>query len=171
MILCNGVVIVSPCDFGIRHIDITKYRKSISTIFSSLKWHNVNINAMKTYSAILDLLHAYRRTSPEMSVIKPDCVIKDDNVITHEQKNMGNGLLIVPPHKFEHRYVLLRSIIWTLSIVLMFLWSQIRRVMDKVQIIDRSVTAPSSKTFRDESSICIPEVMSMRRGSWVMMSS
>jgi hypothetical protein len=30
------------------------------------------------------------------------------------------------------------------------LWLQNIRTMDKVQIIDRSNTAPSSKTFRDE---------------------
>jgi hypothetical protein len=30
------------------------------------------------------------------------------------------------------------------------LWLQNIRLMDKVQIIDRSNTAPSSKTFRDE---------------------
>jgi hypothetical protein len=51
---------------------------------------------MIIHPAILDL-------SPEMSLIKPDCV-KDDDVITHELKAMGNSL-IIQPHKFEHECV------------------------------------------------------------------
>jgi hypothetical protein len=61
--------------------------------------------------------------------------------------------------------ILLRSILWTLPIVSMFcnhnisrdgslletLWLQNTETMDKVQRIDHSNTAPSSKTFRDES--------------------
>jgi hypothetical protein len=53
---------------------------------------------MKIHPAILEFENAYRRTSPEMSFIKPDYVIKDDDAIKHAQEIMGNGLLIVPPH-------------------------------------------------------------------------
>jgi hypothetical protein len=66
-----------------------------------------------------------------------------------------------------HHLLLLRSIIWTLSIVPRFckhtvlgdepslemLFLQNLGTMDKVQIIDCSNTAPSSKTFRDEPSL------------------
>jgi hypothetical protein len=60
--------------------------------------------------------------------------------------------------------MLLWSILWTLSIVSMFcnhdvlrdgssletMWLQNVETIDKVQRIDSSNTAPSSKTFRDE---------------------
>jgi hypothetical protein len=50
---------------------------------------------MKIRPAILELLHAYKWTSPEMTFGK------DDDVITHAQMT-GNGVLIVPHKVFEH---------------------------------------------------------------------
>jgi hypothetical protein len=38
---------------------------------------------MKIHPVTLDLLQAYRRTSPEMTFIKPDCVINSEDIITH----------------------------------------------------------------------------------------
>jgi hypothetical protein len=55
----NGVIIVLPQDFDIRHFGITKYRKEISTIFSP-NWHFAMKNLIKIHSAILDLLQTYR---------------------------------------------------------------------------------------------------------------
>jgi hypothetical protein len=52
-------------------------------------------NFMKIRPAILELLHVYRRTSPEMTFNMAD------DIITHAQRIMGNGVLIAPPHEFE----------------------------------------------------------------------
>jgi hypothetical protein len=56
---------------------------------------------MKIHPEILGLLHAYAWTSQKMTFNTADCGIKDDDVIKHAQ-TMGNGVLIVPPHDFEH---------------------------------------------------------------------
>jgi hypothetical protein len=37
-----------------------------------------------------------------VSFIKVCDFIKDDDVVTHALRIMGNGVLIVPPHEFEH---------------------------------------------------------------------
>jgi hypothetical protein len=58
---------------------------------------------MKIHPAIHDLLHAYRRASLEMSFTKQNCAIKDDDVITHEQRIVDNGLIIIPSHELEHQ--------------------------------------------------------------------
>jgi hypothetical protein len=57
---------------------------------------------MKIHAAILQLLYAYGPTSPEMSFNKADDVIRNDDFITPAQTIMGNGVLIVQHHDFEH---------------------------------------------------------------------
>jgi hypothetical protein len=50
-------------------------------------------NVIKIHPANPDTKQTYRRTSPEISFVKPDCITKDDDAIMHAPKIMGNGLL------------------------------------------------------------------------------
>jgi hypothetical protein len=66
-IVANGVVIVFHRDFGIRHIGIMKYRNFKNSIFD---YPQMAQSSMKIHPPILDLLHPYTRTSPEMTFNK-----------------------------------------------------------------------------------------------------
>jgi hypothetical protein len=51
-------------------------------------------------TSTLLFLHVYRQISPEMTFNIED--VFDDNGIMCAQKTMGFGILIVPPHDFQH---------------------------------------------------------------------
>jgi hypothetical protein len=100
--MANGVIIVPPHDFT--HPSRLYYQlKEIKKIrfWIGLTWHNVHKNCMKIRPAILDLIHAYIRASPETTFVKTDDVTKDDAVIAHAQRIMGSCLVIVPLHDSE----------------------------------------------------------------------
>jgi hypothetical protein len=62
------------------------------------QWHHRrSASRLKLKSKSLGYLtHANRRASPLMLFIKAD------DFITHAERILGNGVLIVPPHEFEH---------------------------------------------------------------------
>jgi hypothetical protein len=98
----NGVIIIPPHNFvrPWRRIyqlyETEKYDSGLaSNGMTSMK------NFMRIHSAILELLHAYRQSSPEMTFIEADDVIKEDDVTSNAQNIMGN-VLIDPPHDIEH---------------------------------------------------------------------
>jgi hypothetical protein len=95
-IMGNGVIIVSRHNHA--HLSHLYYKKKDIYENDFLLASNVTIttitNAIKIHRSTLELLHACRRTSLE-TIFKADCVNKDDDVITHAQRIMSNGVLIV----------------------------------------------------------------------------
>lgn len=104
----NGVVNVAPHDFA--HLSHWHYQlQTIKTCDFGFDSTGITFvsHFIELRSAILKLLYAYRRTTPERTFSKADHDIKDDAVITHPQRIVLNAVLIDQRHKFK--YLMLQS--------------------------------------------------------------
>lgn len=58
-----------------------------------LEWRKYIPNFMKIFPVILELSHAYKQTSPEITFMKTDNVITDRGAITHAYNIADIGVL------------------------------------------------------------------------------